>query len=85
MVISFSSTAYRTGSASLSSEDAVDYPTLKEAILRCYDINEETHQHKFRSARRKEGEGFAELEARLRDMLRKWMAGCEDMEAEAVG
>ena len=67
--------------ASLSSEDAADYPMLKEAILRCYDINEETHQRKFRSARRKEGEGFAELEARLRDMIRKWMSGCENVEA----
>ena len=28
---------------SLSSEDAADYPMLKEAILRRYDINEETH------------------------------------------
>ena len=27
------------------------------------------------------GEGFAELEARFWDMLRKWMAGCEDVEA----
>lgn len=67
--------------ASLNPEDAADYTILKDAILRCYDISEETYRRKFRSVQRKDSEGYAKLEARLHDLLRKWMAGCDDIEA----
>jgi len=44
-------------------------------------ISEETYRRRFRSAGRKEGEAYVELAVRLQDLLRKWMGGCESVEA----
>ena len=38
--------------AALSSEDANDYSKVKEAILRQYDVNEESRRRKFRKDRK---------------------------------
>ena len=56
---------------------------MKEAILRQYDISEETYRQLFRTAhhKEKEGEAYIELSVRLQDLLRKWMVGCESVEA----
>ena len=62
--------------AAMSAEDASDYDKLKKAILRRYDINEESYRQRFRSATKKQGETNRELVARLVDLAEKWMQGC---------
>ena len=69
----------RTGKAQqayamLSAGDTTDYSKVKEAILRRYDISEETYRQRFRGERRKAEEAYVELSARLRDLAGKWMA-----------
>ena len=58
--------------AALPPEDAKTYDTVKEAILRRYDINEETYRHRFRKLRPKEGESPQELITRLKDLATRW-------------
>ena len=67
--------------AAMSAEDATDYQQVKMAILRRYNISEETYRRRFRMARKKEGETFGEMAIRLHDLGKKWMAGCEMAEA----
>ena len=67
--------------AALSATDATDYRKVKEVILRRYEISEETYRQRFRSERRKAGEAYGELAARLHDLVRKWMSECETVEA----
>ncbi len=69
--------------AALNADDSAKYKEVKAAILRRYDINEETYRQRFRTARRKEGEAYVELAIRLEDLLKKWMAECETVEAVA--
>ena len=54
--------------AAICSEDAEDYEELKAAILRRYEINEDTYRQRFRSATRKEDETVRELVTRLQDL-----------------
>ena len=42
--------------AVLSPDDAEDYERVKSAILRCYNINEETYRQRFRCSKPKEEE-----------------------------
>ena len=67
---SFQLAPYLTGKAqhALPPEEAKTYDTLKEAILRRYDINEETYRQRFRKLRLKEGESPQELITRLTDL-----------------
>ena len=58
--------------AALPPEDAKTYNTVKEAILRRYDINEETYRQRFRQLRPKDGESPQELITRLRDLATRW-------------
>ena len=46
---------------------------MKEAILRRYDVTEESYRQWFRAAKLKPGETNQELVARLRDLLDKWL------------
>ena len=66
--------------AALSADEAGDYDRLKMAILKRYNINEETYRQRFRSATRKGDESYRELKARLQDMAKKWMKGCTTAE-----
>ena len=66
--------------AAMNPEEAQDYDRLKEAVLRRYDINEESYRQRFRSATRKQGETNRELAVRLQDLTDKWMQGCNNME-----
>ena len=59
--------------APLPSAEANDYEQLKKAILKRYDINEETYRQRFRSTRKKSDESHRELVVRLQDLRRKWM------------
>ena len=71
---SFQLAPYLTGKAyaALPPDDAKMYDTVKEAILRRYDINEETYRQRFRKLRPKEGEYPQELITRLRDLATRW-------------
>ena len=62
--------------AAMSTEQAGDYEALKEAILRRYDISEETYRQRFRAAVKKEDEVVSELAVRLNDLLQKWTKTC---------
>ena len=66
--------------AAMNPEEAQEYGRLKEAILRRYDINEESYRQRVRLATRKQGETNRELAARLQDLTDKWMQGCNTME-----
>ena len=66
--------------AALKAEDATKYPEVKAAILRRYNITEETYRQQFRSDKRKESETFMELVIRLQDLFQKWTAGCKTVE-----
>ena len=64
----------------LGEEEARDYTKLKTAILRRYDINEETYHQRFRSTRKISGETNRELVARLYDLASRWMLGRKTVE-----
>ena len=66
--------------AALGAEEAVDYRRVKEAILRRYDVSEESYRRRFRTTRKGKNETFRELAVRLADLAKKWMAGCETLE-----
>ena len=53
-------------------EDAKNYDSVKEAIVRWYDINEETYCQRFRKLRPREGESPQELITRLKDLATRW-------------
>ena len=59
--------------ANMDREKAKKYTEVKPAILKRYNINDETYRQRFRTTRPKAEESFAETEVRLRDMCRKWV------------
>ena len=58
--------------AALPPDEAKTYNTVKEAILRRYDINGETYRQRFRKLRPREGESPQELITRLKDLATRW-------------
>ena len=66
--------------AGLSVDDASDYDQLKSAILRRYDITEESYRQRFRAAKPGPGESNRELAARLEDLAGKWMKACTSID-----
>ena len=60
----------------LANDEANDYSSIKQAILKRYDINEETHRWKFRAQSRKKGESYAELATSLLDLANRWLDDC---------
>ena len=58
--------------ANLEIESANDYQAVKQAILRRYQVNVETHRQQFRQDRKKSNESYAEWADRLRDRFAKW-------------
>ena len=63
--------------AAMRAEDAGTYQLLKEAILRHYDISDETYRQRFRETVKKEDETVSELAVRLDDLLQKWTKDCK--------
>ena len=59
--------------AAMPQSSAGKYADVKAAILRRYDINEETYHQRFRGVARKENETYRELAVRVVDLLTKWM------------
>lgn len=66
--------------AALSTEDARSYEKVKEAILRRFDITEESYWQRFRAARKKGEESNRELVTRLSDFAVKWLKGYKSRE-----
>ena len=58
--------------AALPPDEAKAYDTVKEAILRQYDITGETYRQRFRKLRPNEGESPQELITRLKDRATRW-------------
>ena len=65
--------------AALNEEDARSYAKIKAAILRRYNITEETYRQQFRRLKLKQGETPIELVTHLRDLAGKWLR--DDMTA----
>lgn len=59
--------------ACMDMERIGDYDELKKAILRRYDINEETYRQRFRGYRKLPEESYAELGIKLKDLFTKWI------------
>ena len=57
-----------------------DYDEVKAAILRRYDINNETYRQRFRAAVKKEGESHRELAIHLQDAAEKWTKDCSTVQ-----
>ena len=51
--------------AAMKPKDAGEYLEVKGAVLRRYDINEETYRQRFRSTTRQESESYSEVVTRL--------------------
>ena len=66
--------------AAMKAEDAGNYQLVKEAILRRYDISEQTYRQRFRDAVMKKDETVSELNVRLTDLFIKWTKGCKTVE-----
>ena len=62
--------------AATSTADAAVYAKVKEAILRRYEISEETYRQRFRGERKRSGEAYSELTTRLYDLAKKWLGSC---------
>ena len=61
--------------AGLATKEAADYENVKAAILRRYEINEETHRTRFRQEKKKEQESHREWMVRLEERFDKWTKG----------
>ena len=59
--------------AALTPDDAKDYDVVRTAILRRYNINEETYRQRVRGLKPKEDESPRELRiTRLQDLASRW-------------
>ena len=65
--------------AAMEPARAADYAEVKTAILRRYDISEETYRQRFRVAAKKEGEAYRELATRVEDLLERWTKSCKSV------
>ncbi|KYO46147.1 hypothetical protein Y1Q_0021705 [Alligator mississippiensis] len=80
LVVGKAQAAYRA----LSREDALDYESVKEAILYRLEINPEYYRHRFRAKKDHEIRQPRVLLQQLRDLLDKWVSPVEhDREALA--
>ena len=66
--------------AALAPEEVGNYDAVKTAILRRYNINEETYRQRFRRIKPKEGESPQELLTRLKDLATHWTKECASQE-----
>ena len=59
--------------AAMATEDAGDYDKVKAAILKRYNINEETYRQRFRAAKKAASESHRDLLTKLKDLSQKWL------------
>ena len=74
-----SSSALLTGRAldvysRLSDVAAADYDTLKEALLKRYDLTESGFRNRFRKSKPEKGESSEQFATRLSNYLNRWIA-----------
>ena len=62
--------------ATLDAEKAKVYREVKAAILRRYNVTEETYRREFRQLKRRDGEPFQEVTTRLAHLLQQWTRDC---------
>ena len=67
--------------ANMDAKAARSYQNVKKAILRRFDINEETYRQKFRSTRKTGSQSYVELGVQLMDLFRKWTVSAKDIES----
>ena len=58
--------------AAMGEVEASDYDVLKTAILKRYNINEETYRRQLRASAKQSGESYRELATRVMDLMCKW-------------
>ena len=63
----------RAQQAAMIPEEASEYEKVKAAILRRYEINEETYRRHFKTATKASDKAYRELAIRLQDLVKKWM------------
>jgi len=61
-----------TACVALTPEDATDYDKVKEAILRRYEINEETYHQRFRQDHKKGEESYRDYANCLNVHCKRW-------------
>ena len=66
--------------AALEDTEAQEYDTLKAAILRRYNISEETYRERLRSMKREKEESHREMATRVMDLASKWMKKCASVQ-----
>ena len=64
----------------IAPDESGDYHLIKKAILKRYDISEESHRRKFRERVHGKGESFSELATSLLDLANKWLEECSTKE-----
>lgn len=70
--------------ANMDSDKAQNFDEVKQAILKRFNINEETYRQRFRSTKKKAEESYTETEVRLRDLSKKWLKPKERNKDELV-
>jgi hypothetical protein len=55
--------------AAMAGEDAGDYDSLKGAILKRYNVNDESYRMRFRSVAKRQEESYQEMATRTMDLL----------------
>jgi transposase InsO family protein len=65
--------------AAMATSDSNEYDKVKTAILRRYNINEETYRQRLRDVKPLDGEMYGELAIRIMDLIEKWTKNCSNL------
>ena len=63
--------------ANMDAAKSKEFEEVKQAILKRYNINEETYRQRFRNTKTKIDESYVETEVRLKDLAAKWLKPTE--------
>ena len=61
----------------IDTEEASDYIAIKRAILKRYNVNEESYRCRLRARKRKPGESYVNLATDIMNLERKWLSECK--------
>ena len=56
--------------------ETTDYNQVKSAILKCYNVTEETYRTRLRTVTRGKQESYVEMVMQVMDLTRKWTRQC---------